>query len=49
MSLCLGSSLFKTFLIAALEGIPRRPPPNPVGQLGALQLLSAALFGARGV
>ena len=25
--ICLGSLLFKTFLIAALEGIPRRPPP----------------------
>lgn len=44
---CLGSLLFKTFLIAALEGIPRRPPPNPVSWLGALQLPSAALVGAR--
>lgn len=39
---CLGSLLFKTFLIAALEGIPRRPPPKPVSWLGALQLPSAA-------
>lgn len=25
--ICLGSLLCKTFLIATLEGIPRRPPP----------------------
>lgn len=35
-------------LTAALEGIPRRPPANPAGELGALQLPSAAPLGARG-
>lgn len=44
---CLSRVYFKTLLFAALEGIPRRPPPNPVGELGALQLLSAAPLGAR--
>lgn len=38
----------RTLLIAAPRGIPQRPPANPVGELGALQLLSAALLGARG-
>lgn len=37
----------KTLLIATLEVVPQRPPPNSVGDLGALQLLSAAPLGAR--
>lgn len=39
----------RTLRAAALGGIPRRAPPaSPGGELGALQLLSAAPLGARG-
>lgn len=39
-------SLLKT-LFSGSGRIPQRPPPNSVGELGALQLLSAAPLGAR--
>lgn len=37
----------RTLLIAAPGRISQRPPANPVGELGALQLRSAAPLGAR--